>query len=60
MMALNAETENANRNVKLGSDDGFERRNCETMMAPNTELRMMKALNAVIEKMVAPNAETEK
>ena len=27
VMALNAETKNANRNVKLGSDDGSERRN---------------------------------
>ena len=29
-------------------------------MALNTELRMMKTLNAVTEKMVALNAETEK
>ena len=29
MMALNAETGNATLNVKLGSGDGFERRNRE-------------------------------
>ena len=29
MMALNAETWNATMNVKLGSGDGFERRNRE-------------------------------
>ena len=37
MMALNAKTENATLNIKLGSDDGFERRNWEVVMALNAE-----------------------
>ena len=71
MMALNAETGNASRNVKLGSDDGSERRNCETMMALNVEQGWTTTLNAERktnngserqnwETMVALNAKTEK
>ena len=41
MMALNVETEN---------DDGFERQNGEEMVALNTELERMVALNAETRK----------
>ena len=53
MMALNAKIENVTLNVKLRSDDGFERRNWEaTMMSLNveTENAMRMALNTETEK----------
>ena len=37
MMALNAKTKNATLNVKLGSDDGFERWNWECDFERQTE-----------------------
>ena len=37
MMALNAKTKNATLNVKLGSDDGFERWNWECDSERQTE-----------------------
>ena len=39
VMALNAETKNANQNVKLGSDDGSERRNQECKSECQTRKR---------------------
>ena len=60
-MALNAEIENANRNVKLESDDGFEIRNWERWWLWTPKLRSdddgFERRNW--EAMMIPNAETE-
>ena len=73
MIALNAETENMNLNVKLMSDNDSERRNWEAMMMAlnaETENTTRMALNTDTEKwwlwmpnedaMMALNAKTEK